>query len=82
MVKYWRLVRIALYVLGNQTCIDGDMPLRLFSYDGIAYWVQLLADKEMKEKTGRIAPRYRMNFHKICGVVCWEIIICIAEASD
>lgn len=38
--------------------IDSDMPLRLFSYDGAAYRGQLLADKEMEEKTGKAAPRY------------------------
>ena len=60
VAKYWRkgLVRIALYGLENQTDIDNDMPLRLFSYDGAAYRAQLLMDKEMKEKTGSIAPRY------------------------
>lgn len=60
VAKYWRkgLVRIALYGLENQTDIDKDMPLRLFSYDGAAYRGQLLADKEMKEKTGKTAPRY------------------------
>ncbi|WP_304975868.1 Rpn family recombination-promoting nuclease/putative transposase [uncultured Acetatifactor sp.] len=60
VAKYWRkgLVRIALYGLENQTAIDGDMPLRLFSYDGAAYRAQLLTDREMKEKTGRTAPRY------------------------
>lgn len=36
VAKYWKkgLVRIALYGLENQTGIDRDMPLRLFSYDG------------------------------------------------
>ncbi len=60
VAKYWRkgLVRIALCGLENQTEIDRDMPLRLFSYDGAAYRGQLLADKEMKEKTGSTAPRY------------------------
>lgn len=60
VAKYWRkgLVRIALYGLENQTDIDSDMPLRLFSYDGAAYRGQLLADKETKEKTGKAAPRY------------------------
>lgn len=60
VAKYWKkgLVRIALYGLENQTGIDRDMPLRLFSYDGTAYRAQLLADGEMKEKTGRTAPRY------------------------
>lgn len=60
VAKYWRkgLVRIALYGLENQTGIDSDMPLRLFSYDGAAYRAQLLTDKEMKEKTGKTAPRY------------------------
>lgn len=58
--KYWKkgLVRIALYGLENQTAVDRDMPLRLFSYDGAAYRAQLLTDKEMKKKTGRKAPRY------------------------
>ena len=60
VAKYWRkgLVRIALYGLENQTEIDYDMPLRLFSYDGAAYRGQLLADKENKEKAGKTAPRY------------------------
>lgn len=60
VAKYWNkgLVRIALYGLENQTDIDSDMPLRLFSYDGAAYRGQLLTDKEMKEKTGKTAPRY------------------------
>ena len=60
VAKYWRkgLVRIALYGLENQTDIDRDMPLRLFSYDGAAYRGQLLADKETKEKNGKAAPRY------------------------
>ncbi len=60
VAKYWRkgLVRIALYGLENQTGIDSDMPLRLFSYDGAAYRTQLLTDKEMKEKNGAAPPRY------------------------
>ena len=60
VAKYWRkgLVRIALYGLENQTEVDYDMPLRLFSYDGAAYRGQLLADKENKEKAGKTAPRY------------------------
>ena len=57
VAKYWRkgLVRIALYGLENQTDVDRDMPLRLFSYDGAAYRAQLLADQG---KTGRAATRY------------------------
>ena len=60
VAKYWRkgLVRIALYGMENQTEVDYDMPLRLFSYDGAAYRGQLLADKENKEKAGKTAPRY------------------------
>lgn len=60
VAKYWRkgLVRIALYGLENQTDIDNDMPLRLFSYDGAAYRAQLLTDKAMREKTGKTAARY------------------------
>lgn len=60
VAKYWKkgLVRIAFYGLENQTDIDNDMPLRLFSYDGTAYRTQLLTDKEMKEKTGKTTPRY------------------------
>lgn len=48
VAKYWKngLVRIALYGLENQTDIDADMPLRLFSYDGAAYRAQLLSDGE------------------------------------
>lgn len=60
VAKYWRkgLVRIALYGLENQTGIDSDMPLRLFSYDGAAYRAQLLGDEERKEKSGGTVPRY------------------------
>ena len=60
VAKYWRkgLVRIALYGLENQTEIDRDMPLRLFSYDGAAYRAQLLADEEMRKNEGKIAARY------------------------
>lgn len=60
VAKYWRkgLVRIALYGLENQTEIDRDMPLRLFSYDGAAYRAQLLADEEMRKNKGKIAARY------------------------
>ena len=60
VAKYWRkgLVRLALYGLENQTDVDKDMPLRLFSYDGAAYRAQLLKDEEMKERIGRAAPRY------------------------
>ena len=60
VAKYWRkgLVRIALYGLENQTDVDKDMPLRLFSYDGAAYRAQLLTDQEGKGKTGRAALRY------------------------
>ncbi len=52
VAKYWRkgLVRIAMYGIENQTDIDKDMPLRLFSYDEAAYRAQLLADKDMKKK--------------------------------
>ena len=59
VAKYWSkgLVRIALYGLENQTDIDKDMPLRLFSYDGAAYRGQLLADQEAK-RGGKAAPRY------------------------
>lgn len=58
VAKYWRkgLVRIALYGLENQTNIDSDMPLRLFSYDGAAYRGQLLADKEMEGKSVQRYP--------------------------
>ncbi len=60
VAKYWRsgLVRIALYGFENQTDIDIDMPLRLFSYDGAAYRAQLLTDKEELKKHGRKAPRF------------------------
>ena len=60
VAKYWRkgLVRLALFGLENQTDVDKDMPLRLFSYDGAAYRAQLLKDEEMKERIGRAAPRY------------------------
>ncbi len=60
VAKYWKrgLVHIALYGLENQTGVDSDMPLRLFSYDGAAYRAQLLMDKEMQEKTGSKAPRH------------------------
>lgn len=50
VAKYWRkgLVRIALYGLENQTDVDSDMPLRLFSYDGAAYRGQLLAKESLR----------------------------------
>lgn len=48
----------ALYGLENQTDIDYDIPLHLFSYDGTAYRAQFLVDREMKEKSGKAAPRY------------------------
>jgi predicted transposase/invertase (TIGR01784 family) len=43
--KYWENVnvRIALYGIENQTIIDADMPLRVYSYDGAAYKQQLLS---------------------------------------
>lgn len=60
VAKYWGtgLVHIAMYGMENQTDIDHDMPLRLFSYDGASYRAQLLTDQEMKEKTGKTAQRY------------------------
>lgn len=63
--KYWKngTVRIALYGIENQTDIDFDMPLRLFSYDGTAYRAQLLADQKTKRRhkphrTLKKKPRY------------------------
>ncbi len=55
VAKYWRkgLVRIALYGLENQTDIDKDMPLRLFSYDGAAYRGQLLAYESVRNCISR-----------------------------
>ena len=46
--KFWKEanVRIALYGLENQTEIDVDMPLRVYSYDGAAYKQQLLSGVE------------------------------------
>lgn len=46
--KFWKAenVRIALYGLENQTEVDSDMPLRVYSYDGVAYKQQLLNGKE------------------------------------
>lgn len=54
VAKYWKngTVRIALYGLENQTGVDADMPLRLFSYDGAAYRTQLLNGEKKKDKKG------------------------------
>lgn len=41
-------VPLALGQSQNQTDIDRDMPLRLFSYDGVAYRGQLLTDRELR----------------------------------
>lgn len=48
VAKYWnhKTLHIALYGLENQTTVDADMPLRLFSYDGAAYRSQLLSDRK------------------------------------
>ena len=53
VAKYWRngTIRIALYGIENQTDIDQDMPLRLFSYDGAAYRTQLLTDRQKHKKS-------------------------------
>ncbi|MCQ2981484.1 MAG: Rpn family recombination-promoting nuclease/putative transposase [Treponemataceae bacterium] len=50
VAKYWRNgeIRIALYGLENQTVVDPDMPLRVFSYDGAAYRNQLNQDGKTK----------------------------------
>lgn len=49
VAKFWKnsTVRIALYGFENQTVIDGNIPLRVISYDGAAYRAQLL-EKEKK----------------------------------
>ena len=46
--KYWNdgNVTIALYGIENQTDIDKDMPLRVYSYDGASYKQQLLNGKD------------------------------------
>ena len=46
--KYWNdgNVTIALYGIENQTDIDKDMPLRVYSYDGSSYKQQLLNGKD------------------------------------
>lgn len=50
VAKYWKNgeIRIALYGLENQTSIDSDMPIRVLSYDGVAYRNQLNLEKEQK----------------------------------
>lgn len=46
--KYWNdgNVTIALYGIENQTDIDKDMPLRVYSYNGASYKQQLLNGKD------------------------------------
>ena len=48
VAKFWNNtnVRIALYGLENQTDIDVDIPLRVISYDGVAYRDQLNKQKK------------------------------------
>ena len=50
VAKFWRRGRIRLAFLGmeNQTDIDGDMPLRVISYDGAAYRDELNSDEPGK----------------------------------
>lgn len=58
VAKHWKkgIVRIAMYGMENQTDIDKDMPLRVFSYDGAEYRAQLLSDKEKTENTAQRYP--------------------------
>ena len=59
VAKYWKegVIHIALLGMENQTDTDTDMPLRVISYDGVAYRNQLNADKANIE-AGRPKERY------------------------
>ena len=63
VAKYWQndgSIRLCLYGLENQTAVDSDIPLRVISYDGAGYRMQLLADRA-KDKDGKPMgkpPRY------------------------
>ena len=49
VVKRWKHGKIIIALLGleNQTKPDGDMPLRVFSYEGASYKSQLLNEEEI-----------------------------------
>ena len=55
--KYWNdgNVTIALYGIENQTDIDKDMPLRVYSYDGASY-------KQTTVKWQRPVSRHHYGF--------------------
>ena len=63
VAKFWQndgSIRLCLYGLENQTAVDNDIPLRVISYDGAGYRMQLLADRE-KDGDGKPKgkpPRY------------------------
>ncbi|MBQ7165348.1 MAG: hypothetical protein IJR93_00160 [Treponema sp.] len=48
IAKYWQdgNIRICLYGLENQTAVDADIPLRVVSYDGADYFVQMRVNKD------------------------------------
>ena len=50
VAKYWNksILRTAMFGIENQSSVDSDMPLRVISYDGVAYRLQADTD----------APRY------------------------
>ena len=59
VAKFWKngCIRLALYGTENQTDVDQDMPLRVFSYDGASYKEQVLQHESAKrKKDARITP--------------------------
>ena len=50
VAKFWKngCIRLALYGTENQTDVDQDMPLRVFSYDGASYKEQVLQHESAK----------------------------------
>ncbi len=53
VAKLWKEngIRIAFYGIENQTTVDSSMPLRVISYDGMAYKQQLINYSKSKEST-------------------------------
>ena len=61
VAKFWQndgAIRICLYGLENQTDVDTDIPLRVISYDGAGYRMQLLADRAGEDGKKKKSPRF------------------------
>ena len=81
VAKFWQndgRIRLCLYGLENQTAVDNDIPLRVISYDGAGYRMQLLADRE-KDGKGK-PPRYPVvTLVLYFGMKHWEKPISLCE---